>query len=254
MRKADSPLPFWDIYLERRVRIYNLMARDHIKIRGMMPRTTTTGEEGDISNLCQYKGYDWCYYREHTAKFPHNQEVLGHVFCPTSGEDNAIFQWVLKANGNVVPRCSLRPLQMSETQSPCEVRKCKTFNHLIKRRWGTLINPLKEPVKTNNDENDGSGDEDDINEQQLHRRVNHNGQLLNQHPAYNRILYAEVQLQLGEQYIMGKVRRRALGPDRNITRKYNDNPYLNSVMYEVEFIDGQVKEYGANIIAENMLS
>ena len=25
-------------------------------------------------------------------------------------------------------------------------------------------------------------------------------------------------------------------------------------MYEVEFIDGQVKEYGANIIAENMLS
>ena len=53
---------------------------------------------------------------------------------------------------------------------------------------------------------------------------------------------------------MGKVRRGAHGPDRNIIRKYDNTPNLNSVMYEVEFIDGQVKEYGANIIAENMLS
>ena len=61
MREADSPLPFWDC-LERRVWIYNLMARDHIKVQGTMPHTATTGEEGDISNLCQYKWYDRCYY------------------------------------------------------------------------------------------------------------------------------------------------------------------------------------------------
>ena len=35
---------------------------------------------------------------------------------------------------------------------------------------------------------------------------------------------------------------------------YDDNPFLNSIVYEVEFPDGQVKEYAANIIAENMLS
>jgi hypothetical protein len=29
---------------------------------------------------------------------------------------------------------------------------------------------------------------------------------------------------------------------------------LNSMIYEVEFPDGQVKEYGASIIAENMLT
>ena len=122
-----------------------------------------------------------------------------------------------------------------------------------------MIDPPKEPIKTNNDENDGSGDEDDYNKPQLpspdiEDSVDHNGWLLNQHPAYDRLLNAEVQVQLGEEYIMGKVRRRALGPDGNTIRKYDNNPYLNSVMYEVEFIDGQVKEYGANIIAENMLS
>ena len=162
MREADSPLPFWDYCLERRVWIYNLMAKDHIKIRGMTPHTATTGEEGDMSNLYQYKWYDWCYYREHTANFPHNQEVLGHVLGPTRGEGNEMAQWVLRAYGNVVPRCSLQPLQVSEIHSPSEVQKCETFDCLIERRWGTLINPLKEPIKTNEDDIVGSGDKDDI--------------------------------------------------------------------------------------------
>ncbi len=36
--------------------------------------------------------------------------------------------------------------------------------------------------------------------------------------------------------------------------RYDENPYLNSIVYEVEFDDGNVREYSANIIAENMLS
>ena len=43
---------------------------------------------------------------------------------------------------------------------------------------------------------------------------------------------------------MGKVSRRALVPDGNIIGKYDNNQYLNSVMYKVEFIDSQVKQYG----------
>ena len=31
-------------------------------------------------------------------------------------------------------------------------------------------------------------------------------------------------------------------------------PILNTMSYEVEFSDGQVKEYSANVIAENMVS
>ena len=35
---------------------------------------------------------------------------------------------------------------------------------------------------------------------------------------------------------------------------YDNNPYLNSIIYDVEFPYGQVKVYAANIIAENMLT
>ena len=34
---------------------------------------------------------------------------------------------------------------------------------------------------------------------------------------------------------------------------WSDNPIMNSMIYEVEFPDGQVKEYSANIIAKNIL-
>jgi hypothetical protein len=34
---------------------------------------------------------------------------------------------------------------------------------------------------------------------------------------------------------------------------FNDNLILNTIVYEVEFPDGAVKEYAANVIAENIL-
>ena len=65
-----------DFCLEHQVRIYNLTARDHFKVHGINPHMATTGEEADISNVSTYGWYEWCYYREHTNRFPHNQEVL----------------------------------------------------------------------------------------------------------------------------------------------------------------------------------
>ena len=101
MKESNCPLRFWDYCLERRVQIYNLTSHDHIKVRGSNPHTETFGEQGDISNLCQFRWYQWCYFRDHKAPFPHNQEVLGCVLGPARGEGNELSQWVLKSNGNV---------------------------------------------------------------------------------------------------------------------------------------------------------
>ena len=65
--------------------------------------TATLAEEGDISSLCQFGWYEWCYYCEQMAAFPHNHEVLGRVLDPARGEGNEMAQWVLKATGRVVP-------------------------------------------------------------------------------------------------------------------------------------------------------
>ena len=80
------------------------------------------------------------------------------------------------------------------------------------------------------------------------------GRILEQQPAFDKIINAEVMIQNGDEMAMRKVARRSLNADGRMTGTYHDNPFLNPITYDVEFPNGQVKEYGANIIAENMLS
>ena len=64
MCKSNSPLCCWAYSVERRARINNLTAKNAFRLRGSTPHTLTTGDEGDISNLCQYVWYEWCYFRD----------------------------------------------------------------------------------------------------------------------------------------------------------------------------------------------
>ena len=135
-----------------------------------------------------------------------------------------------------------------------EKAKQKVFVALIERRHGTSINPPI--VTTERDEFEEYEDDDEEARvvPDIEDTVDATGKLLNQMPAYDRILNSEVSLQLGEDMAVGKVTRRALNPDGRVTGTYDENPMLNSMIYEIEFPDGQVKEYAANVIAENMLT
>jgi len=43
--------------------------------------------------------------------------------------------------------------------------------------------------------------------------------------------------------------RNALGQEIDT---YNENPMMNTMIYEVEFQDGTIKEYATNVIADNI--
>ena len=103
----------------------------------------TTGKEGDISNLCTYAWYEWCYYCEHTTAFPHNKEVLGHALGLACSEGNEMDQWILKVNGQVVPCQSLCPLTIAEKHHPIEVKMHAVFDSLIEKRLGTSMGATK---------------------------------------------------------------------------------------------------------------
>jgi hypothetical protein len=48
-------------------------------------------------------------------------------------------QWSLKANGNIVPRRSVRPVNASELTSKTEIRNREVFTKLIMTRWDTEV-------------------------------------------------------------------------------------------------------------------
>jgi hypothetical protein len=145
-------------------------------------------------------------------------------------------------------------LTTAEIHSPIKIKKHEVFNALIERRWGMSISPLK----PGNDQPEFESYEDDDEPQQIVPEiediVDSTSKVLDQQPAYDRLINAKVQLQLGDELAVGKVTQHAVGPDGRVVGTYDDNPMLNSIVYDVEFPDGQVLEYSANVIAENMLT
>ena len=65
----------------------------------------------------------------------------------------------MKANGNIVLRCTIFPLNTSELISETEKRKRNVFDELITERWGTHV-----PAKPPNDEEDPATNTDNVKE------------------------------------------------------------------------------------------
>ena len=68
------------------------------------------------------------------------------------------------------------------------------------------------------------------------------------------LVSAEVLLPHGEEQVMAKVLRKSVDENGQVIGAHNDNPLLNTLVYDVEFPDGDVKKYAANLISENVLS
>ena len=216
MCESNSPLCFWEYCVERRARINNLTAKDAFSIHGSTPHPLTTGDEGDISNLCQYAWYEGCYFRDQIAAFLNNKKVLGRILGPARGAGNEMAQWILKANGRVVPRRSLRPLKVDELPSPVEIKKREVFDELIQRRWGSPMTPSNtqqqkvfKKYEDHEQQEQPTLEAEDI--------VDSTGKIINQQPAYDQNINAEIQLQLGEEMVTGKVTQRTIGQDGQVT-------------------------------------
>ena len=124
---------------------------------------------------------------------------------------------------------------------------------------GTLINPPPTMDETTENDLDNDGETTPMDEQLVKSPDHENildsmGRILEQQPAFDKIINAEVMIRNGNEMTMGKVARRSVDADGRMTGTYHDNPFLDTVTYDMEFSNGQVKEYGGNIIAENMLT
>ena len=79
-------------------------------------------------------------------------------------------------------------------------------------------------------------------------------QLLDQNTAYELLIHSEVVLPHRDKLRNTKILRRSLDPTGRSVGTYHKNTILNTLVYDVEFPDREVKEYSANVIAKKLLS
>ena len=113
----------WDYCIERRARVNNLTAKDAFNLKGTNAHSATLGDTGDISNICQFKWYEWVYSTDNISSFPSSKEDMGRWLGPAKGEGNEMAQWVLVSTGKVVPRRTVRPLRVAEIHNAREEKR-----------------------------------------------------------------------------------------------------------------------------------
>ena len=261
LRISNAPMCLWCYCAERRSTIMTLTANNLYQLQGQNPYMATLNEMGDISNLCQFGWYEWVYFRQQKAQFPRQKSELGRCLGPTKNEGNEMCQWVLQQNGQVVPRRTLRRLKPEEISptNVSEANKRAAFDAEIKKRLGdSIVKPpprrMRRMDPTNNFDYDSDDELATANVVPAADAVDATGKPLNQQSVTDLLINAEVMLPNGHSQQMAKVIRRSVDSEGRVVGEFNDNPILNSLVYDVEFPDGMVKQYAANVIAENVLS
>ena len=107
-----SDRPNWSQQLCSRI------SKERVKVHP--PHTTVFGEEGDMSVLGDFTFHEIIYYFDHKVSYPLAKERMGRYFGPSTGVDNEMCSWVLKANGKVVARRIIRPLNTIEKNSEAD--------------------------------------------------------------------------------------------------------------------------------------
>ena len=82
--------------------------------------------------------------------------------------------------------------------------------------------------------------------------VDSTGKAICENPFTDTMIHSKVILPWGENIQSAKVLGITKDDDGNIIGNFDSNPILNSIIYNVELTDSTVKQYSANVIAENM--
>ena len=138
-----------------------------------------------------------------------------------------------------------------------EKAKREAFDEEIKLILGDSLTLPEEPRREAMDpmNNFDYDEEDDLaadNVIPAADAIDSTGKPINQQSVADLLINAEVLLDHGETQQMAKVVRRAIGPSGKVIGDLDGS--LRSLVYDVEFPDGAVKQYAANVIAENVLS
>ena len=258
--KSKSPRRLWDHCIELASLVRSHMALDMYKLQGQVPETVMMGQTADISFLCQFKWYEWIYYNDTAVQFPDQKVILGRYLGPTEPEVGSVLTAkILTKSGEIIRRNTLRSLTEQEVNCDDNRKERNSFDEKVGQRLGE---PFKEPelessfdVSVTTPEYEVYDDDEETKPDALPEIDKLVGSQEEYDPeGYNGYITAEVLLPKGDEFRVGTVKKRKADDNGTPIGKSHDNPILDTREYQVEFDDGDVLEYSANVIAENLYS
>jgi hypothetical protein len=109
---------------------------DIFGLEGQVPESKVKGETVDIYTIAEYAWCEWVKYLRNTAdKFPVSKIQLDRDLAATIDIGPVMARKILKNNGSVIYRTSVRPLTPDEIQSPTENKDREDFDIVIEKKF-----------------------------------------------------------------------------------------------------------------------
>ena len=244
--KMKSPYALWDHSIELEALIRSHTAHGYEELDGQVPETIMTGQTADISPYVEHEWYEWVKAIDPTVSYPNDKEILGRWLGPARDVGPAMCSKILKSNGQILYTSSYRALTTDEWRNPEEAKARQLYDTVIGQKLGepTTESKIKsidpDAITPTYDYVEPESSTPDIDDAT---------------PEYHdQYIGAEVALPFQGTITTGKVKRRTRTETGDLFGKSHENPILDTRSYEVEFPDGNVSSYTANVIAMNMLA
>jgi hypothetical protein len=108
MMRSGCPKLFWDDCIIRESYVRSHTSLEIYGLEGQVPESKIEGETMDISTKAEYAWYEWVKFRDTEAKFPVSKIQLGRYLGAAIYIGPAMTRKILKKNGMVMYRSSLR--------------------------------------------------------------------------------------------------------------------------------------------------
>ena len=262
MLKKKVPKQLWDYGIKW---VCEVMQRTASTSRDLSGRTTLeqlTGETPEISEYLDFTFYDWCWYNDNAQL---GETKLGRWLGVSHRVGSLMSYWILTQKGNVILRTTVSRVTNLETQVDSTKSRLQEFDTAITDRLNDKAHIIIEggksqPYDWSNHPFDKDSDFSDFVDE-IHLVVS-NDEIKEADNEFTPDTYDDWYLNMelavprgdnpNPQYT--KVTKRLKDADGIPIGMANENPILDSLMYEVEYQDGMRASLAANYIAENLFA
>jgi hypothetical protein len=254
MQRTNTPARLWDHCATYAAELRCLTAQPLFSLHGRTPFEIVTGNTPDISEYISFEWYQPVWYFDNTS-FPEPTRHVGHWIGVAHNIGQAMCFWVLPMSGIPIARSTVQPISIEDLQVPATKDALKRYDQAIQEKLGdsavtdsTLAfeigsKELEQALAEADDDGhylsvEPEGDRpesDEFDEETL-----------------SRFLSAEVQLTKGGYQYIAKVLGRKRDSKGNPIGRYHPNPILDTTVHKVQFPDGTIQDYAANVIAESL--
>ena len=248
MDRKKVPEELWDFGMEYTADLRCFIARPELNYR--TPYEVLTGDTPDISEYLNFEFYQWVKVYD-PASFPTNREYLGRWLGPAHNIGQALCYYILKENGQVIARTSVRGLTQAEMTSEEEIKARETFDKFISENIGKFDDEEIHTVPNDEPEEPLLHSENTDSTRRDKTQTDSQPDLAHG-PDF--LLQAEVILPRGDHAAIAKVKHPKRNSDGNLVGRKHKIPTLDSRIYVCEFADGEEVDVSINTLAEHLFS